>query len=188
MTQIKGNAAPIAKPAIKALLVQLLPVDVVRSYGNNAVPGKSGGLNRSMQLDRKGSSKAMGIRRLLVFAGLLVVLCACFLLWFARFWHQAEIHVRMAVKTAEDSASLKRVLGRPITRSGLIMGRVVSTKGNGTADISVKVSGPMGRGKLLEWAQETEGHWQVCSLTFQPANGTKDISIVPDETSHCERE
>jgi len=90
------------------------------------------------ELDGKGSSKAMGIRRLPVFAVFLVVLCACVLLWFARFQRQAEIPVQMAVKMAEDSASLETVVRRPIRRSRLIMGRLVSTKGNGTADISVK--------------------------------------------------
>lgn len=78
--------------------------------------------------------------------------------------------------------------GRSFTRGRIVTGTYVAARDNGTADVTIRIFGPRGQGKLYEWAQETNRSWQICSLVFRPDNGSQEILIVPDESSHCEHE
>jgi hypothetical protein len=132
--------------------------------------------------------KSTGFKALSAFTGILVALCACLLLWFVWFQRQVATPTQMAEVLVGRSPEMERSIGKPIRRGYLTSGRMISSKGNGTADISTSISGPLGSGKLFEWAQESEGHWQVCSLVFHPNSGSQTITIVPDDASRCDRE
>lgn len=123
-----------------------------------------------------------------IVAGVAAALSVCGLSWFIGFKREAEVPLHMAEVLAGLSPSVKSAIGKPITRGSFIVGRIVSSGGNGTADLSTSISGPLGSGKLLEWAQEKEGHWQVCSLVFHPNGDSQPIPVVSDEMSRCERE
>jgi hypothetical protein len=131
---------------------------------------------------------AKRLRLLPVFMTSLLAICVLALLWFVRFQRQIEMPVQMAEKMTRQSSEMDKAVGRSFTRGHIVTGTFLSARDNGTADVTIRIFGPRGQGKLYEWAQETSGSWQVCSLVFRPDNGSREIAIVSDESSHCERE
>src|SRR5271155_1832420 len=117
----------------------------------------------------------------------LLVISVLALLWFGRFQRRIEIPVQMAEKMTRQSSEMDRAVGRSFTRGRIVTGTFVSARDNGTADVTIRIFGPRGQGKLYEWAQETNGSWQVCSLMFRSDDGSREIPVVPDESNHCER-
>jgi hypothetical protein len=118
----------------------------------------------------------------------LLVICVLALLWFGRFQRQIEMPVQMAEMMTRQSSEMDKAVGRSFTRGRIVTGTFVSARDTGTADVTIRISGPRGQGKLYEWAQETNGNWQVCSLVYRSDDDSREIPIVPDESSHCERE
>jgi hypothetical protein len=125
---------------------------------------------------------------------LLVVFVGCVLIaiigsmLFVRFEMQVSIPVGLAVEVARSSQRVANSLGTPISVGRLTTGHLVSWRGNGTADLIIPVHGPQASGELREWAQEQDGRWQVCSLFMRFPQEAKDIELVPDASSTCERE
>jgi hypothetical protein len=72
--------------------------------------------------------------------------------------------------------------------SRLTKGRLFTNRGNGSADLTIHIRGPLGSGELNEWAQEGAGKWRVCSLQFQSSDGSMSIALVDGSSTHCERE
>ena len=70
----------------------------------------------------------------------------------------------------------------------LTKGTLVSDDGEGNADLTIRIRGPLGRGTLYEWAQEGAGNWHICSLLFVSRDGTTSIPLVDDSSTHCDRE
>ena len=130
-----------------------------------------------------------GRHRLLVISLVAILaLSTIVLIWFGRFERQMQEPVRLAEFQSRKSPEIDRVVGRTFTLGRFVTGRSLLTGTDGTADLEIRIYGPHGRGKLQEWAQETQGRWQICSLVFQPDNSSNDIVLVPDESSRCERE
>jgi hypothetical protein len=67
-------------------------------------------------------------------------------------------------------------------------GNLVANNGNGTADLSIQIYGPVGGGTLLEWAQEDAGKWHLCSLLFRSSDVSTSITVVSDASTQCDRE
>jgi hypothetical protein len=102
--------------------------------------------------------------------------------------HQAfRAPAAVAFATARRSYEFQRSIGEPSHIKLMTTGRILETGGNGNADLVIPVSGPRGRGKLLEWAQESDGKWHICSLDLQLRDAAP-ITIVNDLNTHCERE
>jgi len=80
------------------------------------------------------------------------------------------------------------MLGEPMRVSRIAEGRILANRGDGNADLTVQISGPLGRGKLDEWAQEENGKWQVCGLQFESSDGSTSITLVDESLTHCEPE
>jgi hypothetical protein len=123
-------------------------------------------------------SLTTGVFLLLVLAGA----------WILRFERQARAPAALAARTARSSAKIRRLLGEPLHVARLTKGTPVSSRGDGNADLTIQIEGPLGRGMLYEWAQEGAGKWQICSLLFQSSDGSTSIPLVDDSSTHCERE
>ena len=89
-----------------------------------------------------------------------------------------------AVYLAQTSSVIQRRLGLPIAVGASIGGRVFSNKETGHAHLEIPISGPNGRGTLLDWTQKRDGKWHVCSLTFRPESGS-DLPLVAPAETHC---
>jgi hypothetical protein len=113
-------------------------------------------------------SSASGIFLLLVLAGV----------WILRFERQARVPVALAARTARSSAKMRQLLGEPFHVSRFTKGRLFSHRGDGNADLTIQIGGPLGRGTLYEWAQEGRGKWHICSLLCAPCmNGSLGVQV-----------
>jgi hypothetical protein len=108
--------------------------------------------------------------------------------WILRFERQSRAPVALAAQTARSSARTKQLLGEPMHVSRIAKGRILSSRGDGDADLTVQIRGPLGRGELDEWAQEENGKWHICGLGFESSGGSTRITLVDESLSHCERE
>jgi hypothetical protein len=115
---------------------------------------------------------------LLVFAGV----------WILRFECQSQAPVGLAARAARSSARVKQLLGEPMRVSRIAKGRILTYRGDGNADLTVQIRGPLGRGRLNEWAQEENGKWHICGLEFESSDDLTDITLVDDSMTHCDRE
>jgi hypothetical protein len=118
--------------------------------------------------------------------GLLLLAFTC--AWIFRFQRQTMKPVALAVNAARDSVKVRQLLGEPLLTSRFTRGSLLSSRGDGNADLVIRVRGPLGRGILYEWAQEGSNQWHICSLLFESADGSISIPLVEDSSSHCERE
>jgi len=116
---------------------------------------------------------------------LLLVLAA---VWILKFERQSRAPLALAAQTARGSARMRQLLGEPMRVSRIGHGRILANRGDGNADLTVQIRGPLGRGKLDEWAQEENGKWHICGLDFEPNDGSTRITLVDESVTHCERE
>ncbi len=107
--------------------------------------------------------------------------------WLVRFESMVDQPTAMAVALAEKSAVVHSALGQPLQFSRFPTGRMTGSDTGGTADIKIKVTGPLGKGILAEWAQVSDGKWQVCSLVFRQETSRASVLVGGDAT-HCEPE
>ncbi len=108
--------------------------------------------------------------------------------WILRFETQSGAPVALAVRAARSSARVKQLLGEPVRASRIAKGRIVANRGDGNADLTVEIRGPLGRGKLDEWAQEENGKWHICGLQFESSDNATSVTLVDESLTHCERE
>jgi hypothetical protein len=95
----------------------------------------------------------------------------------------------MAIQMAQISPALMVALGEPLHYGRFPQAKLYGGNGEGNADMAISVSGPLGSGKLIEWAQQSNGQWRICSLVFRPdAAGARNLDIVDSAATHCETE
>ena len=92
-----------------------------------------------------------------------------------------------AVEAAERSPEVTGVIGEDLTPGVFVTGSILSDGTNGNADLNIPVSGRRGSGKLIEWAQQSGGHWNLCSLVLRLADG-REVTVLSDTKTTCERE
>jgi hypothetical protein len=92
-----------------------------------------------------------------------------------------------AIFAAQSSSALAAQIGLPMQPGWRIRGRANARHGSGNADLQIPLSGPNGRGELIEWAQQEHSRWHLCSLTFRNENG-RELLLVDPATTHCEPE
>jgi Cytochrome oxidase complex assembly protein 1 len=110
------------------------------------------------------------------------------LAWELRFQKRIRAPLSMAITAAHRSTEVNQLTGAPMKAGLLANGHFVGDDLNGTADFTFQIRGPLGRGSLIEWAQEGSGRWNICSLRFRLSDNSKVITLVDDAYTHCERE
>ena len=115
----------------------------------------------------------------------IIVLSGC--AWFLTFIIRAQAPVRLAENKARNSAEVRLAIGHSLKTERFIKGYLVSKDGNGNADLTIPIYGPLGHGTLFEWAQEEKGKWHLCSLVFRSHDESTTV-LVSDTLTHCERE
>jgi hypothetical protein len=118
--------------------------------------------------------------------GLLLLVLAG--VWILKFERRARAPVALASRTARSSARVRQLLGEPMHVSRIAKGRIFTNRGDGNVDLTVRIRGPLGRGKLDEWAQEENGTWHICGLQFESSDGATSIMLVDESLTHCEPE
>jgi hypothetical protein len=139
-------------------------------------------------VNEKAKSPARSKRALVIAAAAVLGLSISGLYLFLMFQRAVQPPVRLAEIKSRESPEVGRAVGESFMVGRFVTGRLTLKNGSGSTDLTIHISGPRGRGTLREWAQEDHGRWQICSLIFRPDTGAADISLVPDESSHCERE
>jgi hypothetical protein len=109
-------------------------------------------------------------------------------LWFLSLPIRAQAPVKLAASKARSSTEVTQLIGQPLNTGRFVKGYVISKGGNGNADLTIPIHGPLGYGTLVEWAQEDKGNWHICSLLFRSSDASTATQIVSDTSTHCERE
>ena len=118
-----------------------------------------------------------------VVAAILLILA-----WELRFQQRIRDPKSMAFAAARRSTEVNRILGAPLRASPIAKGRFLGDSQNGNADFDFHVQGPHGEGILAVWAQEETRTWSICGLVFRQSGGSKDVDVIDEASTHCERE
>jgi hypothetical protein len=112
-------------------------------------------------------------------------------------WEQLQNRRMIAQYAVDQSNSMpafEQNIGNPTHMGWFVSGIVIGSYAlhpriadAGTADLTIPVQGPRGRGSLVVWMQEGFAGQHICSMDLVMSEGKK-IVLVPDEQSHCERE
>lgn len=111
---------------------------------------------------------------------LLLSLVCTFVIFFIVFsmLRSSEV-VTAAVARAEADSRVAAVLGAPIEVGWLIGGSMnTATEGSGSADLTIPLSGPKGRGRLRLTANQSGGEWEFSSLTFTISDAGETIDLL----------
>jgi Cytochrome oxidase complex assembly protein 1 len=108
---------------------------------------------------------------------------------------ERRLAAEAGLRAAEESHLLDEQVGPHLHMGLLVVGWMNANADGGTADLSIPIRGSRGRGSLYLWAQRDRRGWQVCSLDYRPFIRSRFrsyrgplITIISDQTTHCERE
>ena len=74
---------------------------------------------------------------------------------------------KTAVARARANPAVTAALGSPITEGMFLSGSASTSGGSGTADMSIPVSGPKGKGTIYVTATKVGGEWDYSKLYVQ---------------------
>ena len=92
-----------------------------------------------------------------------------------------------AVYAAQTSPAVEAEIGVPMQPGWPIRGTVVTRKGEGHAELRIPLNGSRGKGVLLEWAQQDQKRWRLCSLEFRSDSGNR-LTLMAPASTHCTAE
>ena len=84
---------------------------------------------------------------------------------------------KLALANANKSPCAVKALGSPITAGWLISGSTNETGSDGTANLTIPVKGPKGKGSLEVESKKADGTWEIESL--QLSTDSDQIQLVP---------
>lgn len=90
---------------------------------------------------------------------------------------------KLTMKTAQDSPCVTSALGSPLEPGWMMGGSFTESSGEGSAELSIPVRGPKGKGNLDVEAKKQDGNWKIDSLVF--THGVVRSNIVPTESSRA---
>jgi hypothetical protein len=117
-----------------------------------------------------------------------VVVMFLILAWELRFQQRIRAPMSMAIAAARRSTEVDRMIGSPLRASPVAKGRFLGDGLNGNADFVFHVRGPHCEGVLAVWAQEETRAWSICGLVFRQSGDSKDVDVIDEGSTHCERE
>jgi hypothetical protein len=117
----------------------------------------------------------------LVFVFPLIILSALFLFRRSSLQRSAA---DPAIFDAQSSASMVALIGVPMQPGWPIHGTIKTSHGFGSADLQIPLTGPQGKGILLEQALQSQNKWHVCSLVFHSQDGAQ-LLLISEAGSQC---
>lgn len=89
-----------------------------------------------------------------------------------------------SVARAETSSEAKDALGSPVEPGFFVSGSINVNGGGGSADLSIPVHGPKGKGTIYVQAHRDAGHWEYDRMVLDVHGGSQiDLSSGADEES-----
>jgi hypothetical protein len=89
---------------------------------------------------------------------------------------------KLALNTAQASPCVASTLGLPLQPGWMMTGEIQESSVEGSADLSIPVKGPKGKGNLDVQAKKLIGNWRIDSLVF--THGTVHSNIVRSESNN----
>ncbi len=120
-------------------------------------------------------------------AWVVICLIATFALFLAAVFVAATTMMRstgayqLAIRQAQGSACVTRMLGAPIEAGWMLTGGTNESDSSGLANLSIPIHGPKGKGSLLLEAKKSDGVWAITSLILDTDSGQKQL--VPENPS-----
>ena len=90
---------------------------------------------------------------------------------------------KLALATAEANPVVLEKIGPPFATSRWVSGSINLNGSNGTAELSIPISGPKGHGSIETAARKTAGLWQISSLHLQMSDNSPWIDLLPAKLS-----
>jgi hypothetical protein len=84
---------------------------------------------------------------------------------------------KLSVNTAQASPCVTSILGSPFKPGWMTSGSIQESSIEGSADLSIPVTGPKGKGNLDVRAKKLNGSWNLNSLIF--THGPTQTILVP---------
>lgn len=89
---------------------------------------------------------------------------------------------KLTMSTAQASPCVVSSLGSPLEPGWLMTGGIEESDAEGSANLSIPVSGPKGKGSLDVQAEKVGGNWRINSLIF--THGASRSNLIPLESTH----
>jgi len=112
---------------------------------------------------------------------LLVTLLVGGLLWGVESMMRASYAYQVAVKRATESPAVAAKLGKPLHISWLVSGNVNFSATEGSASLSIPVSGPNGRGRIIVIGKKHANHWNFETLELDVSGQDEPIPLLEPE-------
>jgi len=85
---------------------------------------------------------------------------------------------KLALATAQAKPAFTDRIGQPATAGRIVTGSVQLNNDDGSAELTIPVSGPKGKGKLFVEAKKNAGRWQLNSLFFAPEDAADTLDLL----------
>jgi hypothetical protein len=90
---------------------------------------------------------------------------------------------KLTLNTAQASPCVTSALGLPLEPGWMMEGGITESSVEGSAELSIPVRGPKGKGSLDVQAKKQKGNWRIDSLIF--THGAARSSIVPSKSNQA---
>lgn len=88
---------------------------------------------------------------------------------------------KLTLNTAQSSPCVTNTLGSPLEAGWMMGGSITESSVEGSAELSIPVRGPKGKGNLDVQAKKLNGNWKIDSLVL--THGAVRSNIVPFESN-----
>lgn len=94
---------------------------------------------------------------------------------------------QQAVEIAKSSQKVTDLLGKPIEEGSFFSGTVNHINDSGDANISIPLSGPNGKARLLLKATKKGGKWTILELSLESERSKNPIQLISSENKTLKR-
>ncbi len=117
--------------------------------------------------------------------GVVLLLALLFggLLWGIESMMRTSYAYQVAVKRATESPAVAAKLGKPLQIGWLVSGSVNLSGPEGNASLSIPVSGPNGRGRIIVVGKKHANHWNFETLELNVAGQNEPIPLLEPQTT-----
>jgi hypothetical protein len=100
---------------------------------------------------------------------------------------QADAY-KLALERAQNNPQVQAALGEPIEAGLLVSGSVNISGPTGSADISIPISGPKGKGTIYVVATKSAGQWEFSTLEVEIHATGERVDLLGLEIEHLPEE